>query len=151
MVVFVDLEDDVPDDPHADPHEPRGFSSLRKHHLGDKVTAKATATGDDENVDERPNPNINSFSAALGAYPIVTQVAYNVDLNTLDALSRTCRQIRANLLQYRNRLVQQTLRCENEFRDAESAESEKVGQKWHMIGGTGYQVSGKASTCARDL
>lgn len=71
MVVFVDLEDDVPDDPHADPNEPRGFSSLRKHHLGDKSTAEVTANGDDEHVEERPNPNINSFSAALGAYPYV--------------------------------------------------------------------------------
>lgn len=71
MVVFVDLEDDVPDDPHADPNEPRGFSSLRKYHLGDKVTAKVTAHGDGGNVDTRPNPNINSFSAALGAYPYV--------------------------------------------------------------------------------
>lgn len=68
MVVFVDLEDDVSDDPHADPNEPRGFPSLRKHHLGDKVTAKET---DDGNFDERPNPNLNSLSAALGAYPYV--------------------------------------------------------------------------------
>lgn len=72
MVVFVDLEDDVPDDPHADPNEPRGFPPLRKHHLGDKVTAKASANGgNDGDIDERPNPNINSFSAALGAYPYV--------------------------------------------------------------------------------
>lgn len=81
MVVFVDLEDDVPDDPHADPHEP-GFSSLRKHHLGDKVTAKATA-GDDENVDKRPNPNINSFSAALGAYPYVRPACVSASLQSM--------------------------------------------------------------------
>ena len=62
MVVFVDLEDDVPNDPHE---------SLRKHHLGDKVTTKVTTNGDDESTKERPNPNINSFSAALGAYPYV--------------------------------------------------------------------------------
>ena len=71
MVVFLDLEADVPDDPHADPNEPRGFSSLRKHPLGYKVTTKVTANGDDGSVEERPNPNINSFSAALGAYPYV--------------------------------------------------------------------------------
>ena len=70
MVVFVDLEDDVPDDPHADPNQPRGFPSLHNHRFGPKVTAKATADGDDGPVvKERPNPNINSFSAALGAYP----------------------------------------------------------------------------------
>ena len=71
MVVFVDLEDDVSDDPHADPNEPCGFSSFRKHHIGGKVTAKVTADGHGESVQERPNPNINSFSAALGAYPYV--------------------------------------------------------------------------------
>lgn len=77
MVVFVDLDDDVSDDPHADPNAPCGFSSLRKHHLGNKVTAKVTANGeDDENVEERPNPNINSFSAALGAYPYVRPHAF---------------------------------------------------------------------------
>ena len=72
MVVFVDLEDDVSDDPHADPNQPRGFSSLHRHHLGDKVTTKVTANDDnDEPIEKRPNPNINSFSAALGAYPYV--------------------------------------------------------------------------------
>ncbi len=73
MVVFVDLEDDAPDDPHADLNEPPRFSlrSLRKHHLGDKVTAIVTANSDDDTINERPNPNINSFSAALGAYPYV--------------------------------------------------------------------------------
>ncbi|CAD6582895.1 MAG: hypothetical protein ASARMPREDX12_001115 [Alectoria sarmentosa] len=151
MVVFVDLDNDVSDDPHADLNGPRGFSSLRQHRLGHKVTANAPPNSSDGISEERPNPNINSFSAALGAYPIVTQLAHSVDLNTIDALARTCRQIRANLLQYRNRLVQQTLHCENEFRDAKLSESEKPGQKWHILGEAGHLVSGKVSTCARDL
>lgn len=67
MVVFVDLEDDISNDPN----DPREFSSLRRHHLADKVTTKVTANGDDESTEERPNPNVNSFSAALGAYPYV--------------------------------------------------------------------------------
>lgn len=71
MVVFVDLENHVSDDPHADPNEPRRFSSLRKHHLGDKVTTRVATNGDDESIEERLNPNINSISAALGAYPYV--------------------------------------------------------------------------------
>lgn len=75
MVVFVDLEDDVPDDPHANPREPCGFSSLRRSHLRDKVTAKLTANGADGNAEQRPNPNINSLSAALGAYPYVSAPA----------------------------------------------------------------------------
>ena len=71
MVVFVDLEDDLSDDPYADPDEPRRFSTLRRQHPGDKVTTKVTIGGEDGSIEIRPNPNINSISAALGAYPYV--------------------------------------------------------------------------------
>ena len=71
MVVFVDLEDDLSDDPYADPDEPRRFSTLRGHHPGDKVTTKVTTDDEDGSIEIRPNPNINSISAALGAYPYV--------------------------------------------------------------------------------
>jgi hypothetical protein len=46
---------------------------------------------------------------------VVKELARSVDLNTLDALSRTCRQFRANLSPYRHQLVKETLRCENEY------------------------------------
>ncbi|RHZ48948.1 uncharacterized protein CDV56_101133 [Aspergillus thermomutatus] len=59
--------------------------------------------------------NRNGFSAALSCYPIVKEIARQVDLNTLYALSRTCRQFYANLAPYRHQLVKQTLRCENEY------------------------------------
>ncbi|EAW24792.1 uncharacterized protein NFIA_102770 [Aspergillus fischeri NRRL 181] len=59
--------------------------------------------------------NRNGFSAALSCYPIVKEIARQVDLNTLYALSRTCRQFHANLAPYRHQLVKQTLRCENEY------------------------------------
>ena len=71
MVVFVDLEDDLSDDPYPDPDGPCRFSTLRRHHPGNKVTAKVTTNGDDGSIEKRPNPNINSISAALGAYPYV--------------------------------------------------------------------------------
>jgi hypothetical protein len=45
---------------------------------------------------------------------IVKQITRSIDLNTLHALSRTCRQFRANLLQFRHFLVKQSLRCEND-------------------------------------
>lgn len=83
MVVFVDLENDVSDDPHADPNEPRRFSSLGKYHLGDKVTTSVTANGDDEPIEDRFNPNINSISAALGAYPYVRLLSLVYFLITL--------------------------------------------------------------------
>ncbi|KAL1852694.1 hypothetical protein Plec18170_005831 [Paecilomyces lecythidis] len=66
-------------------------------------------------VEEQQNLNVNAFSAALSCYPIVKEIAKSVDLNTLHALSRTCRQFRANLLPYRDQLIKQTLRCENEY------------------------------------
>ena len=72
MVVFVDLEDDI----SSVSNEPREFSSLRRHHLADKVTTKVKANGDEKPTEERPNPNVNSFSAALGAYPYVCPPAF---------------------------------------------------------------------------
>lgn len=90
MVVFVDLENDVSDDPHADPNEPGRFSSLRKYHLGDKVTTRVTANGDDGSIEERLNPNINSISAALGAYPYVrplSLVCFHTTLQLTDISS----------------------------------------------------------------
>jgi hypothetical protein len=45
---------------------------------------------------------------------VVKELARYVDLNTLDSLSRTCRQVRATLLVFRHQLIKQTLRCENE-------------------------------------
>lgn len=70
MVVFLDLdEDDVSDDPHADPNKSAGFAaSLRQAHLRSKPVV--TENGEPAlNSNERPNPNLNSCSAALGCYP----------------------------------------------------------------------------------
>ncbi|OAX84470.1 hypothetical protein ACJ72_01170 [Emergomyces africanus] len=63
------------------------------------------------------NPNVNGFSAALSCYPVVVQIARSIDLNTLDSLSMTCHQFRANLLPFRSQLVRETLRCRNEPMD----------------------------------
>ncbi|KZF19002.1 hypothetical protein L228DRAFT_271629 [Xylona heveae TC161] len=81
----------------------------------DEATGKQRS---DDGGKERENPNLNEFSAALGCYPIVSQITYSLDLNTLHALAQTCRQFRANLLQFRRQLVTQTLRCENEEADS---------------------------------
>ncbi|KAF2133714.1 hypothetical protein P153DRAFT_271934, partial [Dothidotthia symphoricarpi CBS 119687] len=87
----------------------------------------------------RPNPNINGFSAALSCYPIVTQLASHLDLNTLHSLSRACRQFRVNLLDYRQQLVRRTLHCCNEDGyGSASGESRRL-------------TSGKVGLCARDM
>lgn len=90
-----------------------------------------------EGGDQGANPNINGFSAALSCYPIVKQLASQLDLNTLHDLSRTCRQFRANLLDFCRQLVHHTLRCHNE----------------HGIASPdpGRLTSGRVATCARDM
>ncbi|ORX93461.1 hypothetical protein BCR34DRAFT_462056, partial [Clohesyomyces aquaticus] len=87
----------------------------------------------------RPNPNINGFSAALSCYPIVRQLASQLDLNSLHDLSRTCRQFRANLLEYRSQLIKHTLHCVNE----------DVGIGKRLPGR--QLTSGKVGRCARDM
>ncbi|KAF2753439.1 hypothetical protein EJ05DRAFT_490136 [Pseudovirgaria hyperparasitica] len=150
MVVLVDL-DEAPStpsllEPPPHPGEHRRGGTLQEINLEKE-----------EEDDARPNPNINGFSAALSCYPIVSQLASQIDLNTLHDLSRTCRQFRANLLQYRRQLVTQTLRCANEdqpvnasladrFRESHSAwVGQSLGSYSHRI------TSGKIGQCARDM
>jgi hypothetical protein len=66
MVVLVDLEDDEPPAFHT-PHASGLLNVKPLHHS----LAASTAEGDQNvtAVDERPNPNINGFSAALSCYP----------------------------------------------------------------------------------
>ncbi|KAF2234078.1 hypothetical protein EV356DRAFT_426512, partial [Viridothelium virens] len=103
--------------------------------------------------DARPNPNINGFSASLGCYPIASQLARHLDLNTLHNLSLTCRQFRANLLQFRSQLVKQTLHCANEDVQIGSRLAERLReshQTW-QTGQAGRITSGKVGHCARDM
>lgn len=45
---------------------------------------------------------------------IVMAIASSIDLNTLHELSRTCRQVRQALLQYRSSILAHSLHCVNE-------------------------------------
>ncbi|KAL1310616.1 hypothetical protein AAFC00_000889 [Neodothiora populina] len=120
-----------------------------------------SAQSDDGERDEsnRPNPNLrNKFSEAMACYPIVTLLAQGLDLNSLHDLSRTCRQVRANLLEYRRQLISQTLRCFNEDEEPGShlgKNSKETHQNWSTFGPNGIKVpkmtSGKVGTCARDM
>ncbi|KAF9729548.1 hypothetical protein PMIN06_009714 [Paraphaeosphaeria minitans] len=95
--------------------------------------------------DGRPNPNVNGFSAALGCYPIVRQLARQLDLNSLHHLSRTCRQFRANLLEYRDQLVRQTLRCDADGEDDHGTAPRRAGTRMLTL------TSGRVARCARDM
>ncbi|KAF2965702.1 hypothetical protein GQX73_g7869 [Xylaria multiplex] len=72
----------------------------------------------------RENPNRNRMTEALGCYPIVIAIVSWIDLNTLDNLSRTCHQIRENLLQYRGPLVTHTMHCYKEQPPLEPEDNE---------------------------
>ncbi|KAF1917562.1 hypothetical protein BDU57DRAFT_513884 [Ampelomyces quisqualis] len=113
-----------------------------------------TAVENDDAVSgskERPNPNINGFSAALSCYPIVRQLAGQLDLNTLHDLSRTCRQFRANLLEYRHQLVKHTLCCSNESIDADPKLPLQSREAPFSLSSSRQLTSGRVGRCARDM
>lgn len=67
-------------------------------------------------------------------YSVVVQIARSVDLNTLDSLSMTCRQFRANLLPFRSQLVRETLRCRNEPLDNTLSDRNGDGDNSTVLG-----------------
>ncbi|TAQ89409.1 hypothetical protein B7494_g2278 [Chlorociboria aeruginascens] len=102
---------------------------------------------------ERANPNKNAITEALGCYPIITSIASHIDLNTLDALSLTCRQIRANLLQFRTQLLASTLHCENEELKLDPEHTLRYRARaanWYFVD-MSRETVGKAGDCARDM
>jgi len=110
--------------------------------------------GSDE--DGRENPNRESaVTKALGCYPVIISIASHIDLNTLDALSSTCRQIRANLLQFRSQLITSTLHCENENVQPDPEHTFRYRARaadWYFVeGGRELSGSGKFGDCARDM
>ena len=82
-------------------------------------------------------------------------VAASIDLNTLDNLSRTCRQVRAGLVQYRKMLVVSTLRCVNDDLPVDPEETlryrARAGNWYYMEDATRANYNGKSGECARDL
>ncbi|KAE8349179.1 hypothetical protein BDV28DRAFT_141741 [Aspergillus coremiiformis] len=175
MVVFVDLDHDTfnshqfPRGPDALPHlfaEPGKSTLSRLVAVGPPQPAKLPS--DDDATDlihnrlEEQDLNRNAFSAALGCYPIVKEIARSVDLNTLHALSRTCRQFHANLAPYRHQLIKQTLRCENEYIETLSdllrsgtSIPDSVKSVIRILSqearSSGRLTAGKFAKCARDM
>ncbi|KAJ5779607.1 hypothetical protein N7457_007327 [Penicillium paradoxum] len=146
MVVFVDLDDESDRSAHLE----------RPFHLADPIASELPPTDTDT------NPNRNGFSAALSCYPIVKEIARAIDLNTLYALSSTCRQFHANLLPFRHQLAKETLRCENEYietlaemLDSGSVLPDSVKSVIRLLSRpTGEQsrmTRGKVGKCARDM
>ena len=79
----------------------------------------------------------------------MSQLASQLDLNTLHNLSRTCRQFRANLLEYRKQLVKHTLHCVNEDPEKGEQVAEHEQRLRHEYGR--QLTSGRIGKCARDM
>lgn len=82
-------------------------------------------------------------------------IASSIDLNTLDSLSRTCRQVRAGLLQYRKMLLISTLHCTNESVPVDPDEvlryRARAGNWFYMEDQGRANYTGKTGRCAKDL
>lgn len=96
------------------------------------------------------NPNSNRS--------IASQLARALDLTSLHELARTCRQVRANLLRFRQSLIGQSLRCDNEQASPAALLGDALSRSfeaWTMYGLEGRKVdrltSGKVGACARDM
>jgi hypothetical protein len=82
---------------------------------------------------------------------IVSQLGRQIDLNTLHDLSRTCRQFRANLLEYRNQLIRHTLHCESEEADLGARLGTRLLEAQVSFRSSRQLTSGRMGKCARDM
>ncbi|PHH64233.1 hypothetical protein CDD81_4847 [Ophiocordyceps australis] len=90
---------------------------------------------------------------ALSCYPIVKAIVASIDLNTLDALARTCRSVHSVLIQYRSILLVSTLRCSRDAAPTNCQEPFRYrarASNWSCIDNQAG-CHAKASDCARDM
>ncbi|KAK4152912.1 hypothetical protein C8A00DRAFT_15835 [Chaetomidium leptoderma] len=183
MAVFVDL-DEEDNDPRQDGQPlwnglvdavkpapgtaassslPGDSSISGTSNAADKQREKAHGLAVGENLNWIP------MAQALGCYPctlpreditdrmasIIMLVVSSIDLNTLDSLARTCRQVRAALLQYRKMLLLSTLHCVNEDLPVDPEETmryrARAGNWYYMQDAARSSDKGKAGQCARDM
>ncbi|KAJ5823444.1 hypothetical protein N7447_005784 [Penicillium robsamsonii] len=158
MVVFVDLDDAIAD---GSAFLEKPFPLMVDPIASGPAELPASSTPN-EMTEETLNPNRNGFSAALSCYPIVKEIARAIDLNTLYALSSTCRQFHLNLAPFRYQLVKETLRCENEYietlaemLDSGSVLPDSVKSVIRLLsrpsGEHSRMTRGKVAKCARDM
>ncbi|KAI0164494.1 hypothetical protein GGR52DRAFT_126780 [Hypoxylon sp. FL1284] len=165
MALFVDLDEDPePPQTHQYPLKPEWNGERARHQLShgtDGSSAPAKGEGEQSQSQQASSRELenanehNGMAKALGCYPIVMAVASSIDLNTLDSLSKTCRQVRQGLLPYRSTVLAAALRCVNEDVPVNPADTfryrARAGNWYYMEDGrTGY-YNGKSGSCARDL
>jgi hypothetical protein len=81
-------------------------------------------------------------------------IACEIDLNTLDNLSQTCRRVRAGLLPHRRVLLASTLRCSNENVPVDAEASLRYRARataWYYMHEAASNYNGKSGECARDM
>ncbi|KAJ5942146.1 hypothetical protein N7516_002314 [Penicillium verrucosum] len=159
MVVFVDLDDALPD---GSAHLEKPFPLMVDPIASEPAELPTSLSSPNETTNEILNPNRNGFSAALSCYPIVKEIARAIDLNTLYALSNICRQFHVNLAPFRHQLARETLRCENEYietlaemLDSGSVLPDSVKSVIRLLsrpsGERTRMTRGKVAKCARDM
>jgi hypothetical protein len=84
---------------------------------------------------------------------IIASIVSCIDLNTLDALARSCRAVHNGLIQYRSVLLTSTLHCTNEevpVKPEELLRYRARASNWHYME-DGRSYNGKSGSCARDM
>ncbi|OBT86238.1 hypothetical protein VE02_05876 [Pseudogymnoascus sp. 03VT05] len=150
MAVFVELPDD--DTAPQDAADARYTAECQARAAFETGGLNSLSIAD-QRV-EVVNANRNSITEVFACYPAATIITSHIDLNTLDSLARSCRQIRENLLQFRSQLISRTLRCSN---DAVALNKNHIlryrarATNWYFVEEDGGNSEGKVGECARDL
>lgn len=153
MVVFLDLEDE-----NEPPEQVRNNHWLMQQHGNADLLRTLSLRSQKDEEEDRENPNKEKgITEALACYPVIASIASHIDLNTIDALSLTCRQIRANLLQFRQQLIISTLHCENEEIEPDPEHTFRYRARaadWYFVESGREAIgsgAGKFGDCARDM
>ncbi|OAA39441.1 hypothetical protein NOR_06279 [Metarhizium rileyi] len=145
MAQFFDLEEEGDDGASHPPEDPITQTLQAKTQLQSKGGKLATAPAASSHCSE-------SIARAFQCYPIISSIVSSIDLNTLDALARSCRSVHNGLVQYRNILVTSTLHCTNEGAPVNPKELLRYRARagnWHNM--EGGRCNGKSGSCARDM
>ena len=101
------------------------------------------------------SPPLEGGEQLTSSPSIVIAIVSCIDLTTLDNLSRTCRQVREALLEYRKVLLISSLRCCNDELPPGREETQRYRVRagnWYYMEDTGRTCYyGKSGCCARDL
>ncbi|KAI2779726.1 hypothetical protein F4815DRAFT_471955 [Daldinia loculata] len=158
MALFVDLDEEA-EPPQTQYYglKPEWNSERVKQQLPNGLNGLHGGESQETTIDREPE-NLNEHNGmaeALGCYPIVMAIASSIDLNTLDNLSRTCRQVHQALLQYRSTLLAHTLHCVNEDVPVDPEDTfryrARAGNWYYMEDGRTGDYNGKSGNCARDM